>query len=61
MSMVMENSKSAALLRRTPGGVGHGRNQMALGPDGLIYVCMAMMYNRRRRLYGRVADGAGRR
>ena len=25
------------LLRRTPGGVGHGRNQLALGPDGLIY------------------------
>lgn len=25
------------LLRTTPGGVGHGRNQLALGPDGLIY------------------------
>jgi putative heme-binding domain-containing protein len=25
------------LLRRTPGGVGHGRNQLALGPDGFIY------------------------
>lgn len=26
------------LLRDTPGGVGHGRNQMTLGPDGLIYL-----------------------
>lgn len=25
------------LLRATPGGVGHGRNDLALGPDGLIY------------------------
>jgi putative heme-binding domain-containing protein len=25
------------LLRATPGGVGHGRNQLALGPDGKIY------------------------
>jgi putative heme-binding domain-containing protein len=25
------------LLRATPGGVGHGRNQLALGPDGMIY------------------------
>ena len=25
------------VLRSTPGGVGHGRNQLALGPDGLIY------------------------
>jgi len=25
------------LLKATPGGVGHGRNQLALGPDGLIY------------------------
>ncbi len=25
-------------LRETPGGVGHGRNQMALGPDGGIYL-----------------------
>lgn len=25
------------LMQRTPGGVGHGRNQLALGPDGLIY------------------------
>ncbi|HMJ88333.1 MAG TPA: c-type cytochrome, partial [Candidatus Acidoferrum sp.] len=25
------------VLRRTPGGVGHGRNQLALGPDGFIY------------------------
>jgi putative heme-binding domain-containing protein len=25
------------LLRHTPGGVGHGRNQLALGPDGFIY------------------------
>ena len=25
------------LLRSTPGGVGHGRNQLALGPDGMIY------------------------
>jgi putative heme-binding domain-containing protein len=24
-------------LRSTPGGVGHGRNQLALGPDGFIY------------------------
>jgi putative heme-binding domain-containing protein len=24
-------------LRNTPGGVGHGRNQLALGPDGMIY------------------------
>jgi putative heme-binding domain-containing protein len=24
-------------LRHTPGGVGHGRNQLALGPDGMIY------------------------
>lgn len=25
------------LLKSTPGGVGHGRNQLALGPDGMIY------------------------
>jgi putative heme-binding domain-containing protein len=25
------------ILRATPGGVGHGRNQLALGPDGFIY------------------------
>lgn len=25
------------LLKTTPGGVGHGRNQLALGPDGMIY------------------------
>ncbi len=25
------------VLRPTPGGVGHGRNQLALGPDGFIY------------------------
>lgn len=25
------------LLRQFPGGVGHGRNDLALGPDGLIY------------------------
>ena len=25
------------ILRSTPGGVGHGRNQLALGPDGMIY------------------------
>ena len=25
------------LLRATPGGVGHGRNQLALGPDEMIY------------------------
>ena len=25
------------LLREFPGGVGHGRNDLALGPDGLIY------------------------
>jgi putative heme-binding domain-containing protein len=25
------------VLRQTPGGVGHGRNQLALGPDGFIY------------------------
>lgn len=25
------------LLRTTPGGVGHGRNQLALGPDGWVY------------------------
>ena len=25
------------VLRLTPGGVGHGRNQLALGPDGFIY------------------------
>jgi putative heme-binding domain-containing protein len=25
------------LLQETPGGVGHGRNQLALGPDGMIY------------------------
>lgn len=25
------------LLRATSGGVGHGRNQLALGPDGMIY------------------------
>lgn len=28
------------LLRATPGGVGHGRNGLALGPDGLIYAIM---------------------
>ena len=27
----------AELLREFPGGVGHGRNDLALGPDGLIY------------------------
>lgn len=26
------------VVRRTPGGVGHGRNQLALGPDGMIYL-----------------------
>src|SRR4029453_17007518 len=26
-----------ALLLKTEGGVGHGRNHLALGPDGLIY------------------------
>src|SRR5205823_12653723 len=25
------------LLKQTPGGVGHGRNQLTLGPDGMIY------------------------
>ena len=25
-------------LRETPGGVGHGRNQLALGPDGAVYL-----------------------
>jgi putative heme-binding domain-containing protein len=25
------------VLRHTPGGVGHGRNQLAFGPDGFIY------------------------
>jgi putative heme-binding domain-containing protein len=25
------------VMRHTPGGVGHGRNQLALGPDGFIY------------------------
>src|SRR5262245_21198862 len=25
------------LLKTTPGNVGHGRNQLALGPDGMIY------------------------
>ncbi|HEY0551464.1 MAG TPA: heme-binding protein, partial [Verrucomicrobiae bacterium] len=25
------------VLRHTPGGVGHGRNQLVLGPDGFIY------------------------
>jgi putative heme-binding domain-containing protein len=25
------------LLKSTPGGLGHGRNQLALGPDGMIY------------------------
>jgi putative heme-binding domain-containing protein len=28
------------LLRRTEGGVGHGRNGLALGPDGMIYLAM---------------------
>ena len=28
------------LLRSTPGGVGHGRNGLALGPNGLIYAIM---------------------
>jgi putative heme-binding domain-containing protein len=28
------------LLRKTEGGVGHGRNGLALGPDGLIYLAM---------------------
>ncbi|MBC8243365.1 MAG: PQQ-dependent sugar dehydrogenase [Verrucomicrobia bacterium] len=27
-----------SLLRKTGGGVGHGRNSIALGPDGLIYL-----------------------
>ena len=26
------------LLRETPGGVGHGRNNLTLGPDGKIYI-----------------------
>lgn len=29
--------EAVELLRATPGGVGHGRNQLALGPDGMIY------------------------
>ena len=29
--------KTVDLLREFPGGVGHGRNDLALGPDGLIY------------------------
>ena len=28
------------LLRKTEGGVGHGRNGLALGPDGLIYLAL---------------------
>jgi putative heme-binding domain-containing protein len=28
------------LLRKTEGGVGHGRNGLALGPDGMIYLAM---------------------
>lgn len=28
------------LLRRTDGGVGHGRNGLALGPDGMIYLAL---------------------
>ena len=28
------------LLRELPGGVGHGRNGLALGPDGLIYMAL---------------------
>ena len=28
------------LLRATPGGVGHGRNALAIGPEGLIYAIM---------------------
>ena len=29
--------EAVELLKATPGGVGHGRNQLALGPDGMIY------------------------
>ncbi len=29
--------EEVTLLKSTPGGVGHGRNDLALGPDGLIY------------------------
>ena len=32
-----EQFDEVKLLRATPGGVGHGRNQLALGPDGMIY------------------------
>lgn len=32
-----EQFEEVAVLRHTPGGVGHGRNQLALGPDGFIY------------------------
>lgn len=29
--------EEVTLLKKTPGGVGHGRNNLVLGPDGLIY------------------------
>ena len=31
------SSTKCELLRQFPGGVGHGRNDLALGPDGMIY------------------------
>lgn len=30
--------EEAIRLRETPGGVGHGRDQLALGPDGMLYL-----------------------
>jgi putative heme-binding domain-containing protein len=32
--------ETVTLLRKTEGGVGHGRNGLALGPDGMIYIAM---------------------
>lgn len=32
--------ETVTLLRKTEGGVGHGRNGLALGPDGMIYLAL---------------------
>eukprot|EP00913_Durusdinium_trenchii_P023485 g22063.t1 len=52
------------LLRKMPGGVGHGRNDLALGPDGMIYAihgdsvaAPADMTNRRSPLLGKSRKG----
>ena len=36
--MATVNSRRRKILYQSEGGVGHGRNDLALGPDGMIYV-----------------------